>query len=86
MSEFTLEHAIYLEEALRIRRVKMWYMICEKYVIPNDLQSDVIEWIMNGSFEEKVARRKKPPVKVSQYTIAKVLKKRAHTTDVLHYC
>lgn len=83
---FSLEDAIYLEEALRIRQLHMWYILCEKYVIPSDLQSDVIEWIMSGTFEEKVLRRKKAPVKVSQYKLAKVLKKRDHTPDVLHHC
>ena len=83
---FSLEDAIYLEEVLRIRRLHMWYTLCEKYVIPADLQSDVIQWIMNGTFEEKIARRKKSPVKVSQFKLPKVLKKHDHTPDVLHHC
>ena len=82
---FSLEDAIYLEEALRIRQLNMWYTLCEKYVIPSDLQSDVIQWIMSGTFEEKIARRKKAPIKVSQYKLSKVLKKRDHTPDVLHH-
>ena len=47
---FNLEDAIYLEEALRMRQLNMWYILCEKYVIPSDLQSDVIEWIMYKQF------------------------------------
>jgi hypothetical protein len=86
MNAFSIEEACYLEEALRVRRLHMWYTLCSKYLIPDDLQKDVIEWIMSGIFEEKVLRRKKPPVKVSQYKLVKVLKKHVHTPDVLHHC
>ena len=85
MNAFTIEEACYLEEALRVRRLHMWYTICSKYLIPDDLQKDVIEWIMSGTFEDKVMRRKKPPIKVSQYKLSKVLKKHAHKPDVLHH-
>ena len=86
MSCFSLEHAIILEEALRVRKLQIWYSICSKYLIPDDLQKDVIEWIVCGIFEEKVSRRKKPPVKVSQYKLVKVLKKHDRMLDVLHHC
>ncbi len=86
MSSFTLEHAIILEEALRVRKLQIWYIICSNYLIPDDLQKDVIQWIMDGNFEEKVNRRKKPPIKVSQYKLTKVLKKHDRMLDVLrHY-
>jgi hypothetical protein len=86
MSSFTLEHAIVLEEALRVRKLQIWYSICSTYLIPDDLQKDVIQWIMDGNFEEKVSRRKKPPMKVTQYKLTKVLKKHDHKLDVLHHC
>jgi hypothetical protein len=74
-----------LEEALRVRQLHMWYTLCSKYLIPDDLQKDVIEWIMSGIFEEKLARRKKAPIKVTQFKLSKVVKKPSHNPDVLHH-
>ena len=85
-TKINIDFGVYLEEALRVRRLHMWYTLCSKYVIPDDLQKDVIDWIVSGIFEEKLDRRKKGPIKVTQYKLVKVLKKHAHTPDVLHHC